>query len=175
MPTEVITAVSLLIAVTAVLLTLWQAVLQRRASQAQVFLHMLDQFNGDDVYDGCVSLYALPTYDTYELYERTESAETQRRIRKLVEFLNDTARLVKSGYLPRQKVWDIYFMVYRTAYRKLLPWWLQGERQGTYAQRYIAFENMCLEVASVSEKHMADYDRKAYHKVLSDATRVGRQ
>jgi hypothetical protein len=162
MPTEVITISSLLIALTALGLTLWQNMLQRRALQAQVFLHMLDQFGSEYVSNGSACLTRLQHYDDFEAFESGETAETRSQIYKLVEFLNDTARLVMTGYLPRQSVWDIYFMVYRTAYEKLSPWWLEGQRGRSYKQKFIAFEEMCLQIAAINPKQMAAFDAKEY-------------
>ena len=136
MVTDIATIASLVIAVTAVCLTLWQNVLQQRAAKAQVFLDMLDKFSSEDVSNGSMYLSKLEQYDSFATFEKEESTDTQRHIYKLVEFLNDTARLVWSGYLPRQRVWDLYFMVYRTAYKKLSPWWLEDQRQLSYKQKF---------------------------------------
>jgi hypothetical protein len=161
-PTNIATIVSLLIAVGAVCLTLWQNVMQRRAAQAQVFLRMLDQFNSDRVFNGSEALNKLQPYDSLEAFEAQETQETRFQIYKLVEFLNDTARLVWSRYLPRQRVWDLYFMLYRAANEKLLPWWLEGQRQRSFKQKFIPFEEMCLQVAHITPEQMDDYDRKEY-------------
>jgi hypothetical protein len=159
---DVIPFVSLLIAVGAVCLTLWQNVLQRRAAQAQVFLHMLDQFKSDAVFRGSVSLIKVASYDNLEAFEASETQDTQEQVYYLVDFLNDLARLVWSGYLPRQTVWDLYFMHYRIAHEKLIPWWLEGQRQRSYQQKFIAFEEMCLQVAGITQQEMDAYDAKQY-------------
>jgi hypothetical protein len=162
MSRDVIPFVSLLIAVSAVCLTLWQNVLQRRAAQTQVFLHMLDQFKSDEVFKGSVSLIGVASYDNLEAFDASVTQETQEQIYYLVDFLNDLARLVWSGYLPRETVWDLYFMQYRIAHEKLIPWWLEGQRQRSYKQKFIAFEEMCLQVAGVTQQQMDAYDAKQY-------------
>jgi hypothetical protein len=159
---DVIPFVSLFIAVSAVCLTLWQNILQRRAAQAQVFLHMLDQFNSDEVFKGSVSLIRVASYDNLEAFEASETQVTQEQIYYLVHFLNDLARLVWSGYLPRRTVWELYFMHYRIAHEKLIPWWLEGQRQRSYKQKFIAFEEMCLQVAGITQQEMDAYDAKQY-------------
>lgn len=162
MSTNIITAASLLIALAAVCLTLWQNVLQRRAAQAQVFLHMLDQFGNNDVSKGSVIISRLGTYTSLDDFDAAETVETQEQVYRLVEFLNDTARLVWSGYLPRQRVWDLYFMVYRTAFKNLLPWWLEGQRQRSYQEKFIAFEEMCMQIAEISLERSKKFDAKQY-------------
>jgi len=157
-----ISLISLLIAVSAVGLTLWQNVLQRRAAQAQVFLHMLDQFKSVEVFNGSVSLIRVAPYDSLDAFEAGETQDTQEQIHYLVDFLNDLARLVWSGYLSRQVVWDLYFMHYRIAHEKLLPWWLEGQRRRSYPQKFIAFEEMCLRVADITPQAMDAYDSKQY-------------
>jgi len=154
--------ISLLIAVSAVCLTLWQNVLQRRAAQAQVFLHMLDQFKSDEVFKGSLSLIRVAPYDSLDAFEAGETEDTQEQIYYLVDFLNDLARLVWSGYVPRQSVWDLYFMHYRIAHEKLIPWWLEGQRQRSYPQKFIAFEEMCLQVAAITQQEMDAYDAEQY-------------
>ena len=160
MSTAIITVASLLIAVTAVLLTLWQNVLQRRATQAQVFLHMLDQSTENEVSDGLRSLASLKPYETLEAFETATPDETQRQIYQLVDFLNSTASLVEDGYLPRQSVWNLYFMSYRLAHNRLLPWWLQGERARSYPQKFSNFERMCIAVAAISDEAIIRFDKE---------------
>jgi hypothetical protein len=141
------------------LLTVWQTFLQRKATQAQVYLHLLDKSDTSDVADGPELLAALPPYESYRAYLSAESPEVQTKVYRLVRFLNSTAILVEDGYLPRQEVWKLYFMDYRKAHRKLLPWWLDGLRKATYPQKFANFERMCNAVARVSEEAVSRFDR----------------
>jgi hypothetical protein len=74
-----------------------------------------------------VSLIRGQPYDSLEAFEAGETQDTQEQVYYLVDFLNDLARLVWSGYVPRHSVWDLYFMHYRfmhyrIAHEKLIPW-----------------------------------------------------
>jgi hypothetical protein len=160
MSNEIVAAASLLIATTAILLTLWQNVLQRRSTQAQVFLHLLDKSSDPEVADGLELVTTLPTYESYQAFLSAESAEARTKVFRLVDFLNSMANLVEDGYLPRQKVWNLYFMIYRVAYEKLLPWWLEGLRKETYPQKFSNFERMCYAVGRISDKDMRRFDNK---------------
>jgi hypothetical protein len=160
MSNEVLVAASLLIATTAILLTFWQNFLQRRATQAQVFLHLLDKSGDPEVADGLELLATLPSYDNYQAFLSAESAEAQTKIYRTIRFLNSMANLVEDGYLPRQKVWNLYFMDYRIAHRKLLPWWLDGLRKDSYPQKFSNFERMSYAVASISDEDLRRFDRK---------------
>jgi hypothetical protein len=53
-------------------------------------------------------------------------------------------------------------MHYRLAHQKLIPWWLEGQRQRSYPQKFIAFEEMCLQVAAITPQEMDAYDAKQY-------------
>jgi hypothetical protein len=160
MLTAIATIMSLLIAVAAVCLTLWQNVLQRRAAQAEVFLHMLEQSLSYDVANGMNLLIALKDYDTFEAYESSEPPPNQEAIYKVVDFLNNTASLVEEGLIPRQAVWDLYFWSYRVAHEKLMPWWLAGIRKRSYFQRLPNFERMGDQVARVSLEQIRQHDER---------------
>jgi hypothetical protein len=72
---EVLAAASFAIAVTAILLTLWQNFLQQRATQAQVFLHLLDKSDDPAVADSLDLLATLPHQETCQAFLLAESPE----------------------------------------------------------------------------------------------------
>jgi len=76
-----------------------------------------------------VSLIRVQPDDSAEAFAAGETQDTQEQVYYRVDFLNDLARLVWSGYVPRQSVWDRSFMQYRLAHEKLIPWWLEEQRQ----------------------------------------------
>lgn len=157
---EIAATVSLAVAVTAVLLSLWQNVLQRRALQTQVFLQILEQSLTSDVTRGINVLISLPNYDSFEAYLAGESQETQDTVFRLVDFLNNTASLVEQGLIPRQQVWDVYFWAFRIAHQKLMPWWLEGIRQHSYSQRLSYFDRMSAQVAETTDQQIKAFDAR---------------
>jgi hypothetical protein len=168
MSNTVLAVASLLIALTAIVLTLWQTFLQRKATQAQVFLHLLDKSDTPAVADGMELLATLPPYESYHAYLSDESPEVQTTVYRLVRFLNSTAILVEDGYVPRQEVWNLYFMDYRMAHQKLLPWWLGGLRNATYPQKFANFERMCYAVASVKDEDVTRFDRTMNKRLVAE-------
>jgi hypothetical protein len=53
-------------------------------------------------------------------------------------------------------------MHYRIAHENLIPWWLEGQRQRSYKQKFIAFEELRLQVADITPQAMDAYDAKQY-------------
>lgn len=175
MATLVAAGFPLIIATMAVLLSLWQNVLQRRALQAQVFLKILEQSLSSDVANGINTLMTLAPYSTFSDYQSAESEATQDAIFRLVDFLNNTASLVEQGLIPRQKVWDVYFWAYRIAYQKLVPWWLDGIREQSWPQRLSAFARMGGQAARISDDAIARFDAKRRLQGHSAVARMGNQ
>jgi len=160
MPNEIISLVSLLIAMTALLLTLWQNFLTRQAAQAEVFIE-LEQL-GREVHweDGITLMVSLKDYSDFDTFAKSEPKEIQSQIYDTVHFLNFAAHLVESNFLPRQKVWDIYFWGFRICNMKLLTWWLQGQRKKKYSPLFVTFERMCKRVGKISDEEIAKFDEK---------------
>jgi len=158
MLSSVIALVSMIIAVVALFLTLWQNIITRRATQASVFIQ-LEQFAEDFGYsNGIEIISSMKKYDSYSEFCALESEETKKLIYKTVNFLNYCAHLVYSKYIPRQRIWDIYFWDYRIC-EKLLPWWLDGVRKGN-PRRFVTFEKMCKTVNKISAEAIIEWDNK---------------
>ena len=161
MSNDIIALISVLIAVAALLLTLWQNILTRRAAEAQVFL-TVEQLGIDAAYrEGIIAIASLKSYDDFDQFSVSESQETQRLIFQTVEFLNFAAHLADKKYLPRQTIWDLYFWGYRTCNQKLIPWWVEGHRR-KHPRRFSTFERMCKRVGSISNEAIAAHDMKRY-------------
>jgi hypothetical protein len=159
MVAELVSLISILIAVGALVLTLWQNILTRKAHQATALMS-LEQLGIDRNYNqGIELIYGLMNYEDFTSFKQTESEATQSHIFNMVDFLNFAAHLVESGFLPRQSLWNLYFWTYRNCSQKLLPWWLEGQRQNN-PQRFAAFERMCWEVGNVSEEAIRNFDAR---------------
>jgi hypothetical protein len=109
MGTEFVAIVSVIIAVTALLLTLWQNILTRRAVQSQVLLSIRELAQDSNYNEGMPVITNLKNYDNYDEFVASESKETQKLILDTVSFLNFGAHLVEEKLLPRQSLWNSYF------------------------------------------------------------------
>ncbi len=159
MSSEIISLISVLIAVAAVLLALWQNFLTRRAVQAQVFLTVEQQAKEECYADGIAMISSLNTYDNFDTFASSETKETQTLIYETANFLNFVAHLVEKGFLPRQTAWDVYFWGYRICNDKLLPWWLEGQRR-KHPRRLATFERMCKRVGRISDQAIEEFDQR---------------
>ena len=116
---EILTFVSLIAAVLALLLTLWQNILTRKALQAQSLLSLKEMEN-ENYPMGLYAITSLKSYNSYDEFIQNEPASIQKAIYSTVDYLNFAARLMEEGYLPRQTVWNNYFWAYRKAREKLV-------------------------------------------------------
>jgi hypothetical protein len=164
MGTEFVAIVSVIIAVTALLLTLWQNILTRRAVQSQVLLSIRELAQDSNYNEGMPVITNLKNYDNYDEFVASESKETQKLILDTVSFLNFGAHLVEEKLLPRQSLWNSYFWAYRMSSEKLLTWWLEGQRKN-FPRKFSTFERMCRKIASVTEQAIMEYDIKTYRKL----------
>jgi hypothetical protein len=153
------------IALIALFLTLWQNFLTRRAIQSQVLLSLKDNAKEVKFYEGMEKIDSLKAYDDYEVYVHKVSAANRKLIHDAVDHLNFIAHLVEDGFIPRQIAWNYYFHSYKTCYKKLLPWWLEGIRK-EQVQGFTSFEKMCKRIGRISEeeieKHEAKQQRKSF-------------
>jgi hypothetical protein len=156
---EIIALISILIALTATLLTLWQNILTRRALQAQSLLTLRDLALQARFPEALGLISALKDYGDFDAYMQETSEDTRKLILDAVEYLNFAAHLVDENVLPRQTLYNFYFWAYRTSNEKLGNWWLEGYRRN-YPQRFRTFERMCTRVASVSDAKIAEFERK---------------
>jgi hypothetical protein len=156
---EILAFLSVIITSAALFATLWQNFLTRRSLQASVFitLEQLGEKFGFD--EGIDAIYSLKNYNNYEDYFYSENPETKKLIYKTVKFLNYCAHLSYSGFIPKQKIWNLYFWGYRICEDKLLSWYLEGVRE-TYTLRFSNFERMCREIGSISEDSIKAWDKK---------------
>ena len=76
-----------------------------------------------------------------------------------VEFLNFISVMVRSKHIEKQKVWDVYFMVFRLFGTKLDDWWFENERRG-YPNRFLSAQEMMREVTKITDEEIEEYDRK---------------
>jgi hypothetical protein len=157
---DTVAFISVMIAVVAVLLTLWQNILTRRAVQSQVLLSIMALAQDSNYTKGMPVITNLKDFDSYDEFISSESEETQKLILDTVSFLNFGAHLVEENLLPVQSLWNSYFWAYRISNDKLLTWWLEGQRE-SFPRRFSTFERMCRKVASISDQAIRDYDAKA--------------
>ena len=161
MDTEIIGFISIIIAVIAVILTLWQNVLTRRAVQSQVLLSLRELADEANYDVGIVTISQLANFPSYDEYFKETSEESQKVISSTVAFLNYGAHLVEEKLIPRQTYWNFYFWPYRVANEKLRPWWLSGIRE-EFPKRFSSFERMCREIGSISDEAIAKFDMKRH-------------
>lgn len=156
---EIFAFLSVIITAAALFATLWQNFLTRRSVQTSVFitLEQLGEKFGFD--EGIDAIYSLKNYDNYEEYFYSEQPETKKLIYKTVKFLNYCAHLTYSGFIPKQKIWNLYFWGYRICGQKLLSWYLEGVRE-TYPLRFSTFERMCREVNNIDYESIIAWDKK---------------
>lgn len=156
---DVVAFISIIIALVAVLLTLWQNFLTRRAVQSQVLLSLKQLAKDANYFDGMTTIIALKRYDTYEAYVQGESENTRQKIYDTVDFLNFVAHLVEDRFLPRSTAWNYYFHAYRICGQKLIPWWLVGIRQDRF-QGFTGFEKMCRRIGSISDEAIKKHEEQ---------------
>jgi hypothetical protein len=156
---EIVALISVLIAVTAVLLTLWQNILTRRALQAQTLLTLKELATEVRYREGLEAILSLQDYGDFDRYLESEPGEIKKLIYDTVDFLNFGAHLVEEKVLARQTLYNSYFWAYRTGYDKLIGWWLQGYRRN-YPKRFATFERMCRRVGSVTDRKITEFEGK---------------
>ncbi len=157
--------ISATIALVAVLLTLWQNFLTRKAVQSQVLLSLKDNAKEVKFFEGMEKIASLKTYVDYAAYVKGVSVPNRKLIYEAVDFLNFIAHLVEDGFLPRQTAWNYYFHSYQTCYQKLLPWWLEGIRKEQF-QGLTSFEKMCEYVGKIDEKAIQKHEAKQRRKSI---------
>ena len=156
---QIVAFLSASVAVIALLLTLWQNILTRRAVQSQVLLALKELAKEADYFGGMAAIRALKSYDTYEAYLQSEPKGVQKTIYDTVDFLNFAAHLVDDRFLPRQTAWNYYFHAYWICNEKLLTWWLTGIRQERF-QGFTGFERMCRRIGNISEETIAKHEAR---------------
>lgn len=167
MENEVLGITSLIIALLALLFSLWQNLLTRKTLQAQIFLSMR-QYGEDAGYvKGVQTIFSLKNYENYAEFVSNEDENVRDIVFKTVDFLNYSARFATQGLLPRQYIWDLYFWGYRTCFEKLLPWWLDGIRTQT-PRRFNEFEKMCKTVGGISRSSIQSFEKKHRHSTTQE-------
>lgn len=156
---EIIGIISAVVAVIALLLTLWQSVLTRRALESQVLLSLKEFSQSVRFFDGVSLILSLKEYRSFDEYAKDESEEYQMIIYNTVDFLNFVAHLVEEKHIQRQTAWNFYFHAYRISSNKLMPWWVEGIRKNGF-QRFTAFEKMCKIVNSISPDAIISHEAK---------------
>jgi hypothetical protein len=119
---------SLVIALIALSIALWQLHLNRIAIQAQTFMTIVNTAR-EIQFSKVMDKIRKFKYTDYKTYKLKESRETQRQVREVVDFLNDVMHMIKHGYLTRHHVLNIYFVSIRACEARLLSWWVEGIRQ----------------------------------------------
>jgi len=160
MANEILAFVSLIIAGLALLLTLWQNILTRKALQVQALLSLKEMEN-ENYPVGLYAIVSLKSYSSYNEFTQNESTSIQKAIYDTVDYLNFTARLVEEGHLPRQTVWSSYFWAYRKAREKLYPWWFEGQRKNNF-RRFNSFNVVSQRIALVTDKQIEKFNKKHY-------------
>jgi hypothetical protein len=146
----------------ALVLSAWQNFHARKALRAQSFLnlHQLEVLaHGKDGEDGIVAITTLNKYDNFAEFEQNEPASKREAIYNAVAFLNFVATLGEEDYLKIQDGWDVYFMAYRISYDKLLPWWLEYQRQ-FHHNIFPSFERACLVIHAITPEMSIAFDNK---------------
>lgn len=154
-----IALISIVIALIAVLLTLWQNFLTRKAVQSQVLLSLKQLSSEADYFGGMREIIALKDYHTYTDYLQNEPEDIRKKIYDTVDFLNFVAHLVEDNLLPRETAWHYYFHPYRICNKKLVTWWLAGVREEHF-QGFTGFEKMCTRIGSISEESIRKREEK---------------
>ena len=88
MQTEIVAIISVIIAVGALLLTLWQNILTRRAVQSQVLLSLRELAQEAGYDRGMPVIINLKNYNNYEEFCLSETEDVQKLIFDTVSFLN---------------------------------------------------------------------------------------
>lgn len=159
MSSESIALASILVATAAMLATLWQGIVATRSAQAQVFLEIEKHSIDIDFALGMDLIAELPAYKTFDDYALAVPESDRRLIHQAVSFLNYCAHLSQNGFVSRQHIWDIYFWSYRICDTKVSSWWLKGVRRSS-PRRFLTFEAMCAEVASISDAEIIRFDQR---------------
>lgn len=137
---------SLVIALIALGIALWQLHLNRIAIQAQTFMTIISTAR-EIQFSKVMDKIRKFKYTDYKTYKLKESRETQRQVREVVDFLNDLMHMIRHGYLTKHHILMIYLVSIRSCEEHLLPWWIEGFRveQGS-DDFYFSFEELCKEM-----------------------------
>lgn len=159
MSSDSIALISMIVAAAAMLATLWQGIVAKRAAQAQVLLAIERHSLDIDIAHGTDLIAELPDYGSFEEYSKSVSESDQRIIFQTVSFLNYCAHLSSKNLVSRQYIWDLYFWSYRICNSKVRTWWLRGVRRNN-RRRFFTFESMCIEIARVTDAEIVRFDQK---------------
>lgn len=164
MQTEILSGISVIMALAALLFALWQNLLTRRTLQAQIFLSLRQYGEKAGYSKGIQTIYSLKDYESYNEFANNEDESVKHIIYETVNFLNYTARFSAKKLLPRQYIWDLYFWGYRTCYEKLIPWWLDGIRTQT-PRKFNEFEKMCKIIGEISISGIHRFEKRHGHSI----------
>ena len=159
MSSDTIALVSMVVAAAAMLATLWQGVVAKRAAQAQVLLAIEQHSLDIDLGHGIDLIAELPDYESFDEYSRSVSQSGRQTIFQTVSFLNYCAHLSNKKLVSRQYIWDLYFWSYRICNAKVRTWWLRGVRKSN-PRRFLTFESMCIKVGGVTDAEIVRFDQK---------------
>lgn len=161
MLSEIMSLISLMIAVVALLLTLWQNFLSRKALQAQSLLS-LKQMENENFTVGLYAIHTLKQYKDYSEFLQTETDATQKAIYDTIDYLNFAARLAHERHIHRQIIWNNYFWAFRISREKLSPWWFEGQKENNF-RRFTSYSKMSYQIAKLTEKEIEKFEKKHKH------------
>jgi hypothetical protein len=159
MLSDSIALTSILVATAAMLGTFWQAIVAKRAVQAQVMLGIEQHSINVDFSCGMDLIAELLPYSDYDAFLAAVSKSDRRAIYQAVSFLNFCAHVSNKGLVARQAVWDIYFWSYKVCDEKLPSWWLEGVRRSN-PRRFLTFQAMCIEIARIPASDIDRFDQR---------------
>jgi hypothetical protein len=139
---------------------IWQAHQAARANELNSFISLGTYADRLD-YSSGIDVISRVRCSTQGDFEQQFTSEERQQVRRCVEFLSFAAHLVDNGHLPRQRVWDIYFMSYRMVGQHLMPWWFEHQRK-TLPQRFVAVQHMCKIVLAVTDAEIELFGRQRH-------------
>ena len=159
MSSDTIALASMIVAAVAMLGTFWQAVVAKRAVQAQVMLGIEQHSISIDFSRGIDLIAELLPYSDFDDFRAAVLEPDRRAIYQAVSFLNFCAHLSRRGLISRQAVWDLYFWSYKVCDEKIPSWWLEGVRKSN-PRRFLTFEAMCIQIARIPTTDIERFDRR---------------
>jgi hypothetical protein len=134
---------TILAAIVGMVVALRQVREMSRTLQAQTYMSILERADRIGLSPAMDYIKSLAEHQTYPVFKQQHPNEALA-IRKIADFFNDLAHLMRNGYIDDTKVPRLYYPSLRACGEKLGSWWIEGlrkERGQPYL--YENFEHLC--------------------------------
>ena len=91
------------------------------------------------------------------IIEIKKNIKEREKILEVVMYLNQCAQIVDDGIIPKQKLWNRLFQMYRISHDKLGDWWIEHYRKD-HQRIFSSYKRMCLDISQISRDEIDKFD-----------------